>query len=192
MNEDLIQKIEASSATGHNEDDRIEKKKNMITWLVFMMNGSKFAIQSSQVQEIIRDVSVYSLPFVPRYIEGVMNRRGEPYTVIDPLVLLDIAKQEKNQEEETGNADTLAPVFGEKEDPVALFLVLNVQNDQVCLHIDDILFFHDTAEDELRVFIDGNKEISFYKGTIEFNHEEIPVLNADAFEFRLKKDLQNG
>ncbi len=188
MNEQLIQQIADNQNTARQQvpEEMEAKKKNRITWLIFLINNEKFAIQSTQIQEIIRDVSVYSLPFVPRYIEGVLNRRGDPYTVIDPTILLDRAKnpeQPQQEDEEEKKTD---------DDSVALFLVFNFTNDQICIRIDDILFFYETNDDELRVFMDTNKDVSFYKGTIEYNHEEVPVLNADAFELRLKKDLQNA
>ena len=173
MNEEVIKKIAEQHAG--NVETHTEDKKKIVTWLVFSMGEERFAIASTSVSEIIRDVEVYPLPFVPSYIEGVLNRRGDPYTVIDPLRILE---RKTDDGKETSHSD------------VPLFLVLELKDDQLCLHISDILFFHETAEEDLRVFMDKDKNnISFYKGTVEYNHNEIPVLDADAFEQRLRRDL---
>lgn len=77
-------------------------------------------MRSADVLEIIRDVSVYRLPFMPPYIEGVLNRRGDPFTVVNPLALI-------------GVENTTPP-----SEP--LFLILKRVDDQLSLHISDILF----------------------------------------------------
>ena len=75
MNEDIIEQIGAENTS---EEEVVEEKK-MTTWLIFSMAKKKYAIRSADVLEIIRDVSVYRLPFMPQYIEGVLNRRGDPF-----------------------------------------------------------------------------------------------------------------
>lgn len=56
--------------------------------LVFIGN-EKRAILSSDVQEILRSAKVYELPFAPAFVEGMLNIRGEAYSVIDVLAALD-------------------------------------------------------------------------------------------------------
>ena len=80
MNEEIIDKI----ASKDGEKTEVIEEKKMVTWLVFSVAEKKYAVKSSEVLEIIRDVSVYKLPFMPDYIEGVLNRRGDPFTVINP------------------------------------------------------------------------------------------------------------
>lgn len=167
MNEELVDAISDKKL----KIEIAEVEKSTVTWLIFSMNGTKYAILSSNVEEIIRDVEIYKLPFLPAYIEGVINRRGDPFTVINPLLVLDT------------NEDT------KQETP--LFIVLKRTDDSVCLHISDILFFHETAESDLHI-IPGDTENSFFVGTVEYQKEEIPVLNSDAFELLLRKDLGNA
>lgn len=165
MNEEIVEKI----ANKDVQQVAAEKKKNLITWLIFSIKDEKYALASADVLEIIRDVEVYQLPFLPAYIEGVINRRGDPFTVINPLIVL-------------GKSDNECP-----ENP--LFVVLKRNDDQVCLHISDILFFHETDELDLHMIPSANDEESFYRGTIDYHHTTIPVLSSDAFELLLRKDL---
>lgn len=118
--------------------------------------------------EIIRDVSVYKLPFMPPYIEGVLNRRGDPFTVINPLALID-------EDDPTPPAEPL-------------FLILKRSDDELSLHISDILFFAEMEEGDMNV-IPGNSEEGFFLGTLVYGEDEIPVINANAFELLIRKDL---
>lgn len=166
MNEEIVKEIEESQID--TEAQQKEEVHEKITWLIFSMCGKKYAIKSCEVVEIIRDMTVYKLPFLPSYIEGVINRRGDPFTVLNPLAIID-----------ADNKDT-------PEQP--LFIILKRTDDQLSLHISDILLFHETEATDLHI-IPNDEEDSFFLGTIEYNREEIPALNPDSFEHLLRKDL---
>lgn len=164
MNEDIINQI----AQENGEKTDVIEEKQVTTWLVFAIGQKKYAVRSSDVLEIIRDVAVYRLPFMPGYIEGVLNRRGDPFTVINPRALI-------------GEEDTRPP-----EEP--LFLILKRDDDQLSLHISDILFFTDIEEGDLNI-IPGNNDEGFFLGTLVYSGDEIPALNTNAFELLIRKDL---
>ena len=164
MNEEIIDKIASKDG---EKTEAIEEKK-MVTWLVFSVAEKKYAVKSSEVLEIIRDVSVYKLPFMPDYIEGVLNRRGDPFTVINPRSLI-------------GDTETTPP-------DVLLFLIFKRSDDQLSIHISDILFFAEIEEDGLNQIPEKNEE-GFFLGTIAYKDEEIPVINPNAFEILIRKDL---
>lgn len=168
MNEEFIKEIENKEKQEVSQGD---VTMNNITWLVFSMNGTRYAIESSKVDEIIRDVEIYKLPFLPAYIEGVINRRGDPFTVINPLIVIEAE--------------------GETKLETPLFIVLKRSDDSLCLHISDILFFHETPETDLHM-IPGDTDNSYFLGTVDYQKEEILVLNPDAFELLLRKDLGNS
>ncbi|MBQ4378613.1 MAG: chemotaxis protein CheW [Treponema sp.] len=164
MNEEIIDQIAQESG----EKQEVIEEKKMVTWLIFSVSGKKYAVKSGDVLEIIRDVAVYKLPFMPSYIEGVLNRRGDPFTVINPRSLI-------------GDTDSTPP-----ESP--LFLIFKRDDDQLSIHISDILFFAEIEEDGLNQIPDKNEE-GFFLGTIAYKDEEIPVLNPNAFEILIRKDL---
>lgn len=164
MNEEIIDQIEQESG----EESEVVEEKVMVTWLIFAIGTKKYAVRSNDVLEIIRDLSVYKLPFMPDYIEGVINRRGDPFTVINPRALI-----EEN--------DKTPP-------DVPLFLIFKRDDDQLSIHISDILFFAETEEESMKL-IPGNNEEGFFLGTLGYKDEEIPVLNPNAFEILIRKDL---
>jgi len=147
VNEDFLVKNES----------KIEKKEeNSQTWLVFVAGTKKYALLSSDVQEILRNVPVFPLPFVPNYIDGVLNRYGEPYAVIDPL-----------------------PLLGEQPQSSKLFIVLQGKG-QVCLKVSEVVEFFTILESELKYF--SNSEAGkYYAGSFSFKNEEILILNPQAF-----------
>lgn len=164
MNEEIIDQI----VQGTNEEQVAVEEKKIVTWLIFSIAEKKYAVKSGDVLEIIRDVSVYKLPFMPSYIEGVINRRGDPFTVINPRSLI-------------GDTDSTPP-----DSP--LFLIFKRNDDQLSIHISDILFFAEIEEDGLNQIPDKNEE-GFFLGTIAYKGEEIPALNPNAFEILIRKDL---
>ena len=96
-------------------------------YLIFTIHKGLFAIKNTNVQEIMHSAKIHTLPFVPDYIEGVVNCRGVPYTVVNLLIL--------NKEENTDM--TGMPV-----------LVFRRDDDQFALHISSIeLFFEPEKED---------------------------------------------
>lgn len=165
MNESVVSEIERANSVGRKEE---EESRERITWLIFSIFDRKYAIKSGAVDEIIHDVKIYKLPFLPSYVEGVMNRRGEPFSVLNPVSMID--------EESDERVDS------------SLFLVLKRSDDKLSLHISDILFFCETEGDDLHL-IPNSDDDRVILGTIDYNHEEIPVLNPDAFEILLRKDL---
>ncbi|MBQ3686349.1 MAG: chemotaxis protein CheW [Treponema sp.] len=164
MNEDLINVISESQKASEAQD--VEKKTTV--WLIFSIAGKKYAMRSADVLEIIRDVPIYKLPFMPAYIEGVINRRGDPFTVINPLAVF-------------GDTDAKPP-----EEP--LFLIMKRDDDQLSVHISDILQFTEMAESDLNLIPNGGDE-DFFLGTLSYGHEEVPAINPGSFELLIRKDL---
>lgn len=97
------------------------------SYLIFTIHKRLYAIKNTNVQEIMHSAKIHPLPFVPDYIEGMVNCRGLPYTVVN---LLKIEKEE--------NCEITEPTV----------LVFRRDDDQFALHISGIeLFFEPEAED---------------------------------------------
>lgn len=52
-------------------------------YLTFVLAGTSFGIEVRRIREIIRSVSVTTLPGLPDYVRGVINLRGRIVPVID-------------------------------------------------------------------------------------------------------------
>ena len=164
MNEEIVKELENKV----EEETVVVAEKHMTTWLIFSISEKKYAVRSSDVFEIISDLSVYKLPFMPAYVEGLLNRRGDPFTVINPN-----------------------PIFG--DDPNApppekpLFMIFKREDDQLSLHISDILLFTEIDDEDLKLIPNANEE-SYFLGTVLYDGEDIAVLNPTALELLVRKD----
>ena len=88
MSEEILSLIKSSNR--ENAEKKQLKKKAV--WLIFTIGNQAdgknlYAIPADSVKEILRDATVFPLPFVPPYVNGVLNRYGDPYVVIDSAVL---------------------------------------------------------------------------------------------------------
>lgn len=137
------------------------------TWLVFLAGEKKYALLASDVREILRDVPVFPLPFVPEYINGILNRYGEPYAVIDPL-----------------------PVLGEKSQESKLFIVLHDES-HMCLRITEVLEFYTTQESDLK-FFSASESGKYYVGSFSYEDGEVLILNPESFVEVVENDIENA
>ena len=165
MNEEVIKDLETKKDISTTQTT---EEKAMTTWLIFLISDKKYAVRSSDVVEIISDLSVYHLPFMPKYVEGVLNRRGDPFTVINPNPIIDDGSNTEPPEK-------------------SLFMIFKRSDDQLSLHISDILLFTKIEDSELKLIPDATEE-SLFLGTVLYENEEIPVLNQNAFEVLVRKD----
>ena len=83
MDEDILSLIKSEKSGKTSE--KVKEKKSI--WLIFTIGEKRFAIPAETVKEILRDATVFPLPFVPAYIDGILNRYGDPYVVINPATL---------------------------------------------------------------------------------------------------------
>lgn len=137
-------------------------KKNV--WLVFTMGKKLYAIPSDSVKEILRDAEIFPLPFAPDYLNGVVNRYGDPYAVIDPAVLI-------NEPPQTN----------------LLFIVINDESHS-CFRITDVKDFY-TADENSVVQFAQNDMCEYFDGSLNINGEEAFVIKVSYFQERLGKDI---
>ncbi len=51
--------------------------------LIFELEGGRYAIETSQIAEIVPLVKLKKIPLAPDYVAGLMNYRGKPVPVVD-------------------------------------------------------------------------------------------------------------
>lgn len=139
------------------------------TWLIFTIGNQSegknlYAIPAERVKEILRDTEVFPLPFLPPYINGVLNRYGDPYVVIDPALL-----------------------EGKEAQKTFLFIVINDESHS-CLRISDVKDFFSAADDEVVRF--SETELSEnYEGSLKINGNDVFVLNVQSIIEKVGKEI---
>lgn len=81
---------EILSQNGNSVPENVASEK----YLTFFIDGQLFAIQSSQVVEIIRMQPITYMPKLPAYVKGVINLRGKIVPLIDLRIKLNKAPLE--------------------------------------------------------------------------------------------------
>lgn len=52
-------------------------------YVVFKLNEERFAVEISQVLEIVKSQAVFKVPSAPDFIDGLINLRGKVYTLFN-------------------------------------------------------------------------------------------------------------
>lgn len=145
-----------------NTENVIKVKKNV--WLIFTMGKKLYAIPSESVKEILRDAEIFPLPFAPEYLNGVVNRYGDPYAVIDPAILIN-----------------------EPAQSTLLFIVINDESHS-CFRITDVKDFYTADENAVVNFAQGDM-CEYFEGSLNINGEEALVIKVEYFLEKLGKDI---
>ncbi len=168
MSENLYNRILESYETSQQIEELDEV---VITYLVFRIGKNSYAIESAEVQEILRNNEVFPMPFVPPYIRGVLNSYGDPFAVLDLSVL-----------------------FGGEAQDSGLFMILKNKNN-ISLQVSEIQEFHSSKDVKFQKISDFG-EAQYFSGAITFagrGVEEItvPILGLTEIIEKIRKDIEN-
>ncbi len=160
MDEEILSLIKSEKSGKTSE--KVKDKK--LIWLLFTIGEKLYAIPADQVKEILRYATVFPLPFVPPYVDGVLNRYGDPYVVINTSAL-----------------------EGETVSDSNLFIVLNNES-HTCLRITDVKdFFTASEKDEVRFTEEKMSDV--YSGTLSINGTDVLVLKIDAIIQKVGQEI---
>ncbi|MDB6154966.1 MAG: hypothetical protein JWL90_3419, partial [Chthoniobacteraceae bacterium] len=82
--EEMIRKNRLQGASMNEpQSDRLMLASNQEQWVSFLTGGEEFALPISEVFEIGRVETITRIPSAPKFIQGVINLRGEIVPVID-------------------------------------------------------------------------------------------------------------
>ena len=160
MDEEILSLIKSEKSGKTSE--KVKDKK--LIWLLFTIGEKLYAIPADQVKEILRYATVFPLPFVPPYVDGVLNRYGDPYVVINTSAL-----------------------EGETVSDSNLFIVLNNES-HTCLRITDVKDFFTATEKDVVLFTEDEMS-EFYAGTLNFSGQDALVLKTDEIIQKVGKEI---
>lgn len=164
-NADILELLKHRESAGTGEEGR--RSKNIVKFLIFLLEERRLAVPADLIREIVLDLPLFYVPFVPAYVRGFINRHGEPYTVIDLRVIFD----QKLIESST------YLVLSDGANPAA-FLISDVVE---IMRVDEEDVHHITAHDEGMQYVTGS--ITDPEG------REILILDISEVFKRLSKDV---
>ncbi len=161
-NKEILKKL---STSGNGKAEQIEQ----ITYrklVVFIVAEKQYAVDSAEVKEVVIISDLYFIPFVPAYVAGLINRHGEPHTVIDLGMILENEKH-----------------------PGAKVLVMNREDDQIAFLITDIQKIVTISEKEISA-IENDGSVYCVSGSFTLDGNEIFILNTREIYDRLDRDIE--
>ena len=78
-------------------NDEIIKAKIDDLYMVFIINNQKYALSSKYIIEIIEMLPITKVPFIPKYMKGIINLRSTIIPVMDARMRFDIEPIEYNE-----------------------------------------------------------------------------------------------
>lgn len=163
-NEKVLKIIEDKGEGVHGET---EERFETIKFLVFHINQKNYALYADQIREIVLDIPMFYVPFVPSYITGFINRHGEPYTALD-----------------------LNMLFEQKRLDSATYLILNSDEDQVAFQISDVVEIMKISEKDIHLITSQDEHEGFFVGSLTSREgSEIFILSIQNILLRLENDI---
>jgi len=162
-NNEILKHIETNKNKPVKKSSESEK---LLKFMIVQVNNKKYAFFAHQIKEIVTNVSLYFVPFVPPYIRGFINRHGEPHTVFDLNALF---------EKETLESST--------------FLISNFENDQIAFLVSAVTEILKIPESKIHMIKSSNENDELFIGSVTSDDDEIFIINLPNIKVRLENDL---
>ena len=161
-NDEIINELKNGSPIPDKKDEGVKGEK----FVIFLVDDKEYAFPQEIVQEIMIDSEIYYLPFVPVYIRGLINRQGEPYTVVD-----------------------LKIIFGSEKLDAKKFIVIRSKTDNLSFIITDILKIIFVNKSDINTIQDKKDINNYFLSIITMKGKEIPVIDYHKIVRRIKDDI---
>jgi chemotaxis signal transduction protein len=163
-NSEILTQI--TSRENIDSDAQSCEQETLLKFMIVLVKDKKYAFYVEQIKEIVTNVTLYFVPFVPSYIRGFINRHGEPHTVFDLNALFE----------------------GEPLDS-STFLISNFENDQIAFLVSGVTEILKVPENEVHVITATDEHEGVFLGAVTSHGHEIFILNLPNIIERLENDL---
>lgn len=162
MNSDeLLEAIEDLDDEGIVAEETQKKR-----YFIFRVGKMEFALFPESIKEIMTDLTIYPVPACPRYISGLINCHGQPYTVFDLAILL-----------------------LSEELPVRQFLVLEIDKDHLAFACTEVIEITEIPVASVTMFSEKDPNTRFFDSLIDLPERKIPVLSVRSILSALEQEL---
>lgn len=162
-NSEILETLENRLTENENETS-FEKK---VKFIIFNIDDHLYAMDGSYVQEIILNYPIFYLPFAPPYVRGLINRHGDPYTVVDLKIL-----------------------FHTEELKASTFLVLRNNIDNLSFIISSINKIVNIPEKDVHPITSKDDTMDYFESSITLDDSEIFVVNIKTVIERIVNDIE--
>ena len=132
-------------------NDEIIKAKIDDLYMVFIINNQKYALSSKYIIEIIEMLPITKVPFIPKYMKGIINLRSTIIPVMDARMRFDIEPIEYNER-------TCIIIIEKNKEKIGL--IVDAVNEVITILPNQIMKMNSNKEDYQQNFIIGDSEIN--------------------------------
>lgn len=156
-----------------NTDDEIIENKIDDLYMVFVINNQKYALSSKYIIEIIEMLPITKVPFLPKYMKGVINLRSTIIPVMDGRMRFDIDPIDYNER-------TCIIIIENNMDKIGL--IVDAVNEVIHISSSQNMTISSNKDEFKQNFINGISEI---------NNEVQLILDCDSL-IEIVEDINNG
>jgi len=158
-----------------NTNDEIIENKIDDLYMVFVINNQKYALSSKYIIEIIEMLPIAKVPFLPKYMKGIINLRSTIIPVMDARMRFDMDPIDYNER--------------------TCIIIIENNMDKMGLIVDAVNeVMHISPNQSMKMNSNSNKEEckqNFIKGVSEINNEIQLILDCDSL-LEIVEDINNG
>lgn len=125
--------------------------------VIFKLGDEQFAVETAKVQSINDTMGITKVPKAPDYIKGLINLRGNIISLLDINLLLDIEKNEREQDN---------------------IIILEMEDELVGITVDQVDEVLD-IEESIIERIDDDRRKGYIKGVINFKDRIVTLIDID-------------
>ncbi len=156
-----------------NTNDEIIENKIDDLYMVFIINNQKYALSSKYIIEIIEMLPITKVPFLPKYMKGIINLRSTIIPVMDARVRFDMEEIDYNER-------TCIIIIENNMDKIGL--IVDAVNEVINISSKQSMKMN-SNKDEFKQ--------SFVKGVSEINNEIQLILDCDSL-VEIIEDINDG
>lgn len=156
-----------------NANDEIIEGKIDDLYMVFIINGQKYALSSNYIIEIIEVLPITKVPFLPEYMKGIINLRSNIIPVMDARMRFKIEPIEYNER--------------------TCIIIIENNNEKIGLIVDAVNEVITILPNQI-MKMNSNKdyyEQNFIKGVSEVNDDVQMILDCDSL-VKIIEDINDG
>lgn len=156
-----------------NTNDEIIENKIDDLYMVFVINNQKYALSSKYIIEIIEMLPITKVPFLPKYMKGIINLRSTIIPVMDARMRFDMEPIDYNER-------TCIIIIENNMDKMGL--IVDAVNEVINISPNQSMKMTSNKEESKQNFI---------KGVSEINNEIQLILDCDSL-IEIVEDINNG
>ena len=145
-----------------NTDDEIVENRIDDLYMVFVINNQKYALSSKYIIEIIEMLPITKVPFLPKYMNGIINLRSIIIPVMDARMRFDMDPIDYNER--------------------TCIIIIENNTDKIGLIVDAVNeVIHISSNQNMKINSDkGEIKQNFINGISEINDEIQLILDCDS------------